>query len=260
VNLILVILDSLRRDHVGCYGNDWIKTPALDALATESIRLTNAYPESLPTIQARQSIYTGNRLFPFRDHQSRKGDFVRWPGWQPVRETEITMAEIMAHAGYRSGLVTDVYHQFKPSMNFHRGFQQFAFVRGQEGDAYASSARTEGVDISKRPASESGRDDAGEGAPSLPGQRLRAALRGGLVRAAGLPRGDAFRRRQPAGRFLSGGRLLRPARAVGSASVVLGALRSRLQRPGPHLPPPTAPPTLSPGPRSTTSGRYTPAR
>ena len=57
MNLVLVILDSLRRDHVGCYGNDWIKTPALDALATESIRFTNAYPESLPTVQARQSIY-----------------------------------------------------------------------------------------------------------------------------------------------------------------------------------------------------------
>ncbi len=149
MNLVLVILDSLRRDHVGCYGNDWIKTPALDALATESIRFTNAYPESLPTVQARQSIYTGNRLFPFHDHQSHKGDNVRWPGWHPVRETEITMAEILAHAGYRTGLVTDVYHQFKPSMNFHRGFQQFAFIRGQEGDTYASSARMEGVDISR---------------------------------------------------------------------------------------------------------------
>ena len=59
------------------------------------------------------------------------------------------MAEILAHAGYRTGLVTDVYHQFKPSMNFHRGFQQFAFIRGQEGDTYASSARMEGVDISR---------------------------------------------------------------------------------------------------------------
>ena len=148
MNLVLVIIDSLRRDHVGCYGNDWIKTPNLDALASESIRFTNAYPEALPTIQARQSIYTGNRLYPFRHHQSRKGDNVRWPGWHPVRETEITLAEILAHAGYRTGLVTDVYHQFKPSMNFHRGFQQFSFIRGQEGDAYASSARMEGVDIS----------------------------------------------------------------------------------------------------------------
>jgi arylsulfatase A-like enzyme len=148
MNLVLIIVDTLRRDHVGVYGNDWISTPSLDGLAAESIRFTNAYPEALPTIEARQSIYTGNRLFPFRDHQSRKGDNVRWPGWHPIRESEITLAEIMSHAGCRTGLVTDVYHQFKPAMNFHRGFQQFAFIRGQEGDAYVSSARMTGVDIS----------------------------------------------------------------------------------------------------------------
>ena len=32
-NVVLVIIDSLRKDHVGAYGNDWIKTPNMDALA-----------------------------------------------------------------------------------------------------------------------------------------------------------------------------------------------------------------------------------
>ena len=41
MNVVVVMIDSLRRDHVGCYGNDWIKTPNLDALATESARFTN---------------------------------------------------------------------------------------------------------------------------------------------------------------------------------------------------------------------------
>ena len=36
MNVILVVLDSLRKDHVGCYGNTWIKTPNLDAFAEES--------------------------------------------------------------------------------------------------------------------------------------------------------------------------------------------------------------------------------
>ncbi|HET6885425.1 MAG TPA: twin-arginine translocation signal domain-containing protein, partial [Rubrobacteraceae bacterium] len=31
-NVVLVILDSLRKDHVGAYGNTWIETPNLDAL------------------------------------------------------------------------------------------------------------------------------------------------------------------------------------------------------------------------------------
>ena len=49
MNVILVIIDSLRRDHLGVYGNDWIKTPNLDALAREPA-LDRSYPESLPTI------------------------------------------------------------------------------------------------------------------------------------------------------------------------------------------------------------------
>jgi arylsulfatase A-like enzyme len=147
-NVVLVIIDSLRRDHVGCYGNPWIRTPALDALAAESVRFTHAYPESLPTLEARQSIHTGNRLFPFRAHQSRKGDNVRWAGWHPIAEDQVTLAEIMAHAGYRTGLVTDGFHQFKPSMNFHRGFHQFEWIRGQQDDLWQSPTRLAGMDIS----------------------------------------------------------------------------------------------------------------
>jgi arylsulfatase A-like enzyme len=66
MNVVVVIVDSLRKDHVGAYGNGWVKTPNLDALAGESLRFTRAYPESAPTICARRAIYTGMRTFPFR--------------------------------------------------------------------------------------------------------------------------------------------------------------------------------------------------
>ena len=59
MNIILVILDSLRKDHVGAYGNARIRTPNLDALAKESLSFTRAYPESIPTIPARRAIHTG---------------------------------------------------------------------------------------------------------------------------------------------------------------------------------------------------------
>jgi glucan phosphoethanolaminetransferase (alkaline phosphatase superfamily) len=42
-NVILVIIDSLRKDHLGTYGNSWIKTPNLDALSRESLRFSRAY-------------------------------------------------------------------------------------------------------------------------------------------------------------------------------------------------------------------------
>jgi hypothetical protein len=65
-NVVLVIIDSLRRDHVGAYGNDWIKTPNLDALAKESLRFTRPYPESIPTLCARRAIHTGQGPGPSR--------------------------------------------------------------------------------------------------------------------------------------------------------------------------------------------------
>ena len=40
--------------------------------------------------------------------------------------------------GFRTGLVSDLYHQFKPSKNFWRGFHQWTFIRGQEADAARS--------------------------------------------------------------------------------------------------------------------------
>src|SRR3712207_5214641 len=58
-NVVLIIIDSLRKDHVGAYGNDWIRTPNLDALAGESLLFAQAYPESIPTICARRAIHTG---------------------------------------------------------------------------------------------------------------------------------------------------------------------------------------------------------
>jgi arylsulfatase A-like enzyme len=136
VNLILIIADSLRADYVGCYGNKWIKTPNIDRLAEESVLFERAFPEGLPTIPVRRAIYTGNRTWPFKDYQPKKGDTVRHYGWQPMAESDIALAEILKSAGYYTGLISDAYHIFKPAMNFHRGFDTFLWIRGQEGDRY----------------------------------------------------------------------------------------------------------------------------
>jgi arylsulfatase A-like enzyme len=135
-NVVVVIVDSLRKDHVGAYGNPWIETPNLDSLARESLRFTDAYPESLPTICARRAIHTGIRTWPFRDWHAPKGDDVWRYGWQPIPDGQATLAEILKAQGYQTLFVTDTLHQFKPSYNFHRGFDVFDFIRGQTRDAY----------------------------------------------------------------------------------------------------------------------------
>lgn len=139
MNVAIVILDSLRKDHVGAYGNDWIKTPSLDALAKESLTFTQAYPDSIPTICARRAIHTGARTWPFRRWEPRREDIFYPAGWQKIPEEQVTMAEILAEDGYETVLITDTLHQFNASMNFQRGFNVFNFLRGQEIDRYRSA-------------------------------------------------------------------------------------------------------------------------
>ena len=125
MNVVLVLLDSLRADHVGCYGygptaEGWAcRTPAIDALSRESVRFTRAFPEALPTIPVRRAVHTGTRTFPFRGWLPQKGDTVRAYGWQRIPEEQVTLSETLQNNGYRTALITDAYHQFKPSMNFH---------------------------------------------------------------------------------------------------------------------------------------------
>ena len=145
MNIILVIFDSLRKDCLGVYGSPpWgeVHTPHFDAFARQSLVMTRAYPESLPTLPARRAIYTGRRVYPFHNGDFRlKGDFVGAPGWGPIPEEQPTLAEMLSQAGYRTGLIADVYHMFKPSKNFWRGFDQWTFLRGQEIDPARSGPR-----------------------------------------------------------------------------------------------------------------------
>jgi len=143
MNIVLVVFDSLRKDCVGCYNSSpsWgrVKTPYLDALANESLVMTRVFPESLPTLPARRALYTGERVYPFVNADFHlKGDFAGAPGWGPIPEDQDTMSELLQRNGYRTCLISSVYHMFKPSKNYWRGFDQWDFVRGKEEDQYRS--------------------------------------------------------------------------------------------------------------------------
>ena len=143
MNIILVVFDSLRKDCVGWYNSSpsWgrVGTPHLDALANESLVMNRVFPESLPTLPARRALYTGQRVYPFKYGDFHlKGDFVPAPGWGPIPEDQDTMSELLQRNGYRTCLISSVYHMFRPSKNYWRGFDQWDFVRGKEVDPYRS--------------------------------------------------------------------------------------------------------------------------
>jgi len=123
VNVIVIVADSFRKDHLGCYGNSWISTPNLDAFAAKSCLIDGAYADSLNTGPCRTSMMQGRVNFPFRP-------------WQPFERGDLPVAEWLWDKGFTSALITDVYHLHKPGYNYERGFDERVFIRGQEYDPW----------------------------------------------------------------------------------------------------------------------------
>ncbi len=68
-NVIVIMSDEHDPRHSGCYGNSWIQTPHIDALAARGVRFTNAYTPSPICVPARAAFATGMRV-----HQARLWD------------------------------------------------------------------------------------------------------------------------------------------------------------------------------------------
>ncbi|MBB6462360.1 sulfatase-like hydrolase/transferase [Flammeovirga kamogawensis] len=58
-NVVFILADDLGVNALGCYGNDFVETPAIDQLAKEGIRFTNAYSNDPTCAPSRASIMTG---------------------------------------------------------------------------------------------------------------------------------------------------------------------------------------------------------
>ena len=62
LNVLFIITDQQRADHLGCAGNPILKTPNIDRLASEGVRFTNAFCANPICTPNRASILTG--LYP----------------------------------------------------------------------------------------------------------------------------------------------------------------------------------------------------
>ncbi|HDN97712.1 MAG TPA: sulfatase [bacterium] len=131
MNLIFIVLDSLRQDHVSIYnegkeifpGIPPCKTPNIDKFAKDCIIFENVYPCGLPTIPVRYELMTGHFSLPYR-------------GWCPLTEYDLTIADILKREGYISAIISDTYHFRAPGMNYHRSFSVYQWIRGQEYDPH----------------------------------------------------------------------------------------------------------------------------
>jgi arylsulfatase A-like enzyme len=120
MNVIWIVSDSFRWDHIGAYGNKVIRTPSLDSLAAKSIRFDNHYAAGFPTMPARADHATGRWTISFM-------------GWEQLPNSETTLAQILTSKGFHTAAIVDTPFYLRDGMNYDRGFQTFFMNPGQEG-------------------------------------------------------------------------------------------------------------------------------
>jgi len=121
VNIILVVIDTLRYDHVAANGNDRIRTPNLDALAERSWVFERAFASSFPTIPHRTDLITAHNGRPFH-------------AWKPLAFDVVTVPGLLAEAGYCTQLIHDTPHLVNAGHAFDWPFHAWTFIRGAEVD------------------------------------------------------------------------------------------------------------------------------
>ena len=121
MNIVLIVIDTLRYDHVGANGSGIAKTPNLDRLASESWCFDRAFCASYPTIPHRTDVMTGRYGGPFHP-------------WRPLRHDALTLPRLLSEAGYATQLIHDTPHLVNGGHNFDWPFHAWTQVRGAEVD------------------------------------------------------------------------------------------------------------------------------
>lgn len=113
-HVILISIDTLRADHLGCYGYGRNTSPAIDRLAGRCVRFVNAFSPSSWTLPAHMSLHTSQ--YP---HVHGVED-----GLLALHDESTTLAEVLKRAGYRtSAFISWAYLESK--YGFGQGFDEY---------------------------------------------------------------------------------------------------------------------------------------
>jgi len=117
-NVVLISVDTLRADHLGCYGYDRPTSPALDRLANQGAVFDDASATSPWTLPSHASLLTG--LFP-RHHGLLY--------YRPIsRISDFTLADLLAAQGYETAAFVNSMFLDRP-YGFANGFDRFEYLR-----------------------------------------------------------------------------------------------------------------------------------
>ncbi len=151
VNVLLISIDSLRRDYLGCYGARFpyapgvSPTPRLDRLAAEGVRLADAYAPSPWTLPSHVSLMTG--LSPVVH-----GVETDLHSMDPAQAT--LAAVLRAHGYQTAGVFSGPY--LEPSWGFGAGFDRYTAAYGTEVAAASRQLTHFADDVAKASAAGDG--------------------------------------------------------------------------------------------------------
>ena len=95
-NIIFILADDLGQGDLGCYGQEKIKTPNLDALAAQGTRYTQAYSGTTVCAPSRTSLMTGLDM----GHSPVRANRQINDGQMPLPEKTLTVAQLLKQQGY----------------------------------------------------------------------------------------------------------------------------------------------------------------
>src|SRR5438067_8637984 len=127
-NVVFITIDTLRPDHLGCYGDKQIHTPNIDALAADSARFDHAYTAVPVTLPSHTVIFTGT--YPML---SGVHDFAA----NRLSPTQPTLASVLKENGYTTGAVIGsavLDSRFGLNHGFDFYYDHFDFNRLQESN------------------------------------------------------------------------------------------------------------------------------
>ena len=128
-NVVLILADDMGYGDVGCFGSKRFKTPHIDALATDGLRLTDFHSNGAVCSPTRAALLTGR-------YQQRTGitGVVTAAGHRHtgLDLEETTFAEILKEAGYVTGMFGKWHVGYQPNYNpVRQGFDEFiGYVSG----------------------------------------------------------------------------------------------------------------------------------
>ena len=103
-NIVFILADDLGYRELGCYGQQKIKTPNIDRLASEGMRFMQHYTGAPVCAPARCVLLTGQHLAHAEIRGNRdSGNGRVFPGQWPITDSAVTLAEVMKSAGYATG-------------------------------------------------------------------------------------------------------------------------------------------------------------